>query len=242
LHWARSLIGWRGDCPRPTGIRISQWLKDTVGWKPGPLLAQFCRTPTSMQFCRTNMGVQGARGHVGRPQARWGAYRAGRTQGASLLWTGVGPLGCTSSRTHTRGVPTMDGRWVRGSMLRVSWRRGDLMAWSLDVAAVPASIPSPHAGTFASFLHETCANEPILVHSRDAPCVRPACLRTHPAITLYQLLPYRGGDRLIASSAPGHQAAGPATGNRMRADLLGNLFLDICSFLSTRAAACLPGE
>src|SRR5579885_182230 len=66
-------------------------------------------------------------------KARWGRKLTGRTQEASRKRLvggassqdahkrrpGKGSLGAQAHRTHTRGVPTMDGRLVYGHILQV---------------------------------------------------------------------------------------------------------------------------
>src|SRR5579883_9140 len=56
------------------------------------------------QACRTHASMQDAHKHAGRTSACVVRDGTGRTR---------------ACRTHTRGVPTMDGCWMRGDILRV---------------------------------------------------------------------------------------------------------------------------
>jgi hypothetical protein len=129
--------------------------------------------------------ARGVRDGAGRtpdaPPARWGAWHAGRTPVRGVR-DGAGRT--PARRTHTRGVPTMDGGWVHGDILRVHPRLFGARAWSLDVAVCQRpSIHPPRQAGFASDGREPCANKTNPVHSRDAACPRPARLSASGAIT-----------------------------------------------------------
>jgi hypothetical protein len=123
-----------------------------------PLVAQACRTHT--QACKTH----------------------------------IRPLVAQACRTHTRGVPTMDGDWVRDIVFGVPQREIGLMVGDWDGAGCSRALirphqpipyveftekyaTHPHHASFTPILREKRASKTNPVHSRDAPCVRPAGLR-----------------------------------------------------------------
>jgi hypothetical protein len=68
----------------------------------------------------------------------------------------------------------MDGRWMRGDVLRVPQRQVGLMVWALDVAEVLTYI-HPFAQVSSRQIYaKIVQTKQIPVHSRDAACPRPA--------------------------------------------------------------------
>src|SRR5579883_1211597 len=91
-------------------------------------------------------------------------------------------LGAQGGRTRTSGVPTMDGDWFYLHMLRVkqTWP-----AWMGEIKGHRPPDPSRNQKSRPNkrgFCKKNGITHEILVHSRDAPCVRPSSLvDVHPA-------------------------------------------------------------
>ena len=94
-------------------------------------------------------------------------------------------LGARGDRTRTSSVPPMDGDWFYLHVLCVKQTRP---AWVGEIKAHRPPDPSSNQQSRPNargFCKKNDITHKILVHSRDAPCVRPAGLRTQHAWLLH---------------------------------------------------------